>query len=96
MPVNMGLTNTVIQSLMVSGSNIFAGTQGGGVFLTTANGASWTAINNGLTNKDVRAFATNGGNLFAATNQGVFRSSNNGVNWIYTNIGLSNTTNAIG
>ena len=31
----------------VNGSNLFAGT-GGGVFLSTNNGTSWTAVNSGL------------------------------------------------
>ncbi|MCH8325796.1 MAG: regulator, partial [Bacteroidetes bacterium] len=41
-----------INSLVVSGTNIFAGTCGG-VFLSSDNGANWTAVNNGLTNTTV-------------------------------------------
>ena len=44
-------------SLAVSGTNLFAGTYGGGVFLSTNNGTSWTAVNTGLTNTDVYALA---------------------------------------
>jgi hypothetical protein len=36
------LTNTSVLTLAVSSMNIFAGTYGGGVFLSTNNGASWT------------------------------------------------------
>ena len=54
----------------MNGSNLFAGTFRGGVFLSTNNGRSWTAINTGLTNLDVYAFAVNGSNLFVGTGGG--------------------------
>ena len=46
------VTNQIknVSSLIVSGTNIFAGTRGNGVFLSTNNGNSWTAVNNGMTN----------------------------------------------
>jgi hypothetical protein len=50
----------------VSGSNLFAGTNGG-VFLSTNNGTSWTAVNTGLTSTIVLSLAINGSNLFAGT-----------------------------
>jgi hypothetical protein len=39
--VNNGLKNLSIFSILVSDSNIFAGTGGGGVFLSTDSGATW-------------------------------------------------------
>ena len=64
----------------VSGTNLFAGTYGDGVFLSTNNGASWTAVNNGLTDLYVWALAVSGTNLFAGTyGSGVFLSTNNGT-----------------
>ncbi len=36
-----------VTSFAVSGTNLFAGIWGG-VFLSTNNGTSWTAVNNGL------------------------------------------------
>jgi hypothetical protein len=33
-----------------SRTNLFAGTQGGGVYLSANNGKSWTAVDSGLTN----------------------------------------------
>jgi len=50
--VNSGLTNTYVQCLAVSGSNIFVGVNGtnGGIFLSTDNGTNWTPVNAGLTN----------------------------------------------
>ena len=52
-----GPYNGGINCFAVSGTNLFAGTINGGVFLSTDNGTSWTAVNNGLTDATVRAFA---------------------------------------
>ena len=74
-------------------TNLFAGTIGGGVFLSTNNGTNWTAVNTGLTNTDVRSFAISGTNLFAGTyGGGVFLSTNNGTNWTAVNTGLTNSS----
>jgi len=82
-----------VLSLAVNGTNLFAGTYGGGVFLSTNNGTSWTTVNTGLTNTIVRSLAVNGTNLFAGTNGGVFLSTNNGTSWTEVNTGLpTNTT----
>jgi hypothetical protein len=73
-----------------NGSNLFAGT--GGLFLSTNNGTSWTAVNTGLTNTNAQALVVNGSNLFAGTwGGGVFLSTNNGTNWTAVNTGLTNT-----
>ena len=81
-----------IRCFAVNGSNLFAGTDGGGVFLSTNNGTSWTAVNAGLpTNTSVYALAVNGSNLFAGTFRGgVFLSTNNGTSWTAVNTGLTN------
>ena len=55
----------IIVGFAVSDTNIFTGTGGGGVFLSTNNGTSWTET--GLTNTDVCALAISGTNLFAGT-----------------------------
>jgi hypothetical protein len=81
----------MIISFAVSGTNLFAGTDSGGVFLSTNNGTSWTVVNNGLTNTDVYALAVSGTNLFAGTGGGVFLSTNNGTSWTEVNNGLTNT-----
>jgi hypothetical protein len=46
-----------VTSFAVSGTNLFAGTWGGGVFLSTNNSTSWTAVNTGLTNTYIRSLA---------------------------------------
>jgi len=48
-----GPTGGDIRSSAISGTNIFIGTPGDGVFLSTNNGTSWTAVNTGLTNTNV-------------------------------------------
>ena len=53
-----------IKALAVKGGNVFAGTDGAGVFLSTDNGTSWKAVNTGLTNLTVYCLAVSDSNLF--------------------------------
>jgi hypothetical protein len=108
-----GLTNGYVNCLAVSpngvgGTNLFAGTGGAfgnpaanGVFLSTNNGASWTAVSTGLDSSWVFAFAispngASGTNLFAGTSYGVFLSTNNGTSWTPANAGLPDYFTAYG
>jgi hypothetical protein len=75
----------------VSGTNLFAGTWGGGVFLSTNNGTTWSSVNTGLTDTLVEALGVSGTNLFAATDRGVFLSTNNGTSWNAASTGLTST-----
>ncbi len=71
---NVPSTGSDVRNLTLSGTNLFAGTYGRGVFLSTNNGASWAAVNTGWTNADVRGLAVSGTNLFAGTaGSGVWR-----------------------
>ena len=81
--VGCGLINRDVKSIILSGSSIFAGTNGNGVFFSTNFGGTWTAVYNGLTNQYVISLAVIDSYLFAGTanNGGVFISSNNGANW---------------
>jgi len=82
----------VVNSFAVSGTNLFAGTVGGGVYLSTNNGTSWAAVNNGFPSSDVMALAVSGTNLFAGTDDGgVYLSTNNGTSWTVVNNGLTNS-----
>jgi len=78
----------------VIGSNLFAGTSGGGVFLSTDDGTTWNPVDNGLTNNVVFALTsivngTGDTSLYAGTGgSGVFRSTDNGANWNAMNTGL--------
>jgi len=63
-----------ITGFAVSGPNHFAGTEGGGVYLSTDSGTSWTVVNAGLMNTNVQSLVVIGTNLFAGTNgAGVWR-----------------------
>lgn len=95
--VNTGLTFLTgsslsyrdINALATSGTSIFAGTDTAGVYLSTNNGSTWTAINNGLSNHHVHTLAVSGTNIFAGTEGGMFLSSNNGGSWVAVNNGLT-------
>jgi hypothetical protein len=58
----------------VSGTNLFAGTYGGGIFFSANNGISWKEINTGLSNLNVMSLSLKENNLFAGTwGDGVWR-----------------------
>jgi hypothetical protein len=63
--INNGLSCLNVKSLAVNGSNIFAGTLGGGIFQSNDNGSNWTSVNTGLTNYFVNALAISGVNIYA-------------------------------
>ncbi len=95
--VHSGISSGYIQCFAVSGTNLFAGDGGGGVFRSTNNGASWTAVNSGLTNMNILSLAVSSNgqsvtNIFAGTWDGVFLSTNYGANWTAVNSGLTNTS----
>lgn len=88
---NTGLTDTSVGSLAANGTNLFAGCDNGGVFLSTDNGESWKAINQGLTKTPreqylVMDFAFNeSGILVSLWFGGLFHSADNGANWTQVN-----------
>lgn len=64
---------------------LYAGTAGGGVFMSMDSGTHWSPINSrGLTNLDIRALAldpSDGSTLYAGTHQGLFKTTDNGFTW---------------
>ena len=82
---NSGLTNLEVQSLAISGNNVFAGTVHG-VFLSSNNGSNWTEADSGLHDLGVLALISYNGYIFASSD-GVYKSSNNGGNWTNANGG---------
>jgi photosystem II stability/assembly factor-like uncharacterized protein len=91
--IDSGLTDWLVRTLAVSGTNVFAGTSSG-IFISTNDGTNWTAINGGLTNTDVRTLSVTSHNtgivrLFAGTHGGgAFVTTDNGLNWQPVNVGL--------
>lgn len=80
-----------VNTMITHGSNLVAGTDSFGAYISADNGTSWSAISTGLTTVNVRSLASNGVNLFAGTEGGgVFLSTDNGANWDARNTGLGN------
>jgi hypothetical protein len=83
------LAGGVVNTFAVSGNTIFAGTARG-LFLSTNNGTSWTAVNSGLTNMRINSLAVSGSSIFAGSEgNGVFLSTNDGEHWTAVNSGLT-------
>jgi hypothetical protein len=91
MPRNNGLSDALISSLAVCGTDLFAGTRDSGVFRSTNDGADWIAVNSGLTGRSVNCLFVNGTNLFAGTKKGACLSANNGDSWVSVNNGLTDS-----
>ena len=70
-----------VRDIVIDGSNIYAATYGGGIYLSTDNCLSWSSLNNGLGNLFVSAVAIDGSKIFAGTDLGLYSSTNNGANW---------------
>ena len=91
--VSTGLTNMYIKSLCVSGNNLYAGTQGGGIFKSVNDGGLWVDVSTGIPLfANVTCFAASTGNVFAGTDNGVFVTTNNDTTWTNINLGLTDTS----
>ena len=85
--------NGTIHSVFVNDTNLFAGTNGGGVYLSSNYGTSWAAVDSGLTGSElyVNSFASLGPNIFAGTRSGIFVSTNDGIAWKEVDSGLTSS-----
>lgn len=83
-----GLLNHQVQTLIVIGNNVLAGTNLEGIYISTNDGGNWTQTS--LSNKSIYSLERNGNTLFAGTNDnnGVFVSNDTGKNWTQRNEGL--------
>jgi hypothetical protein len=82
-----------VGSLVVTGTNLFAGILDGGVFLSSNNGTNWIAVNTGMTFDSVISLSVSSTSLFAGTyGNGAYLSTNSGTSWTAINTGLSNDT----
>ncbi|MCW3104411.1 MAG: two component regulator propeller domain protein [Bacteroidetes bacterium] len=88
--VNTGLTTNNVNSVVTIGPNVLAGTDAG-LFISTNNGNSWTAVaDTNFAGQDVKQLAVSGSTVFAATfGHGVFASTDNGVTWAAKNTGFT-------
>jgi hypothetical protein len=84
---NTGVSNKYFHALLVKGSFVGAGSEGG-FFYSTNSGSTWAAAATGLgtaDGRDVRALAAGGTNLYAGAQWGrVYISTDGGVNWAPT------------
>ncbi|MFA5392794.1 MAG: hypothetical protein WC306_03920, partial [Candidatus Paceibacterota bacterium] len=80
-------------STSVSGSDLYVGTSGSGVFYCAGyDWSSYTSSNAGLTNTDILSLAISSSSVYAGTNGGgVFVSTDTGSNWTAINNGLTNS-----
>ncbi len=84
-----GLDSEFVWSLTAAGPDLYAGTDSGGVFLSTNAGLTWLQKDSGLADKKVLSLAVNHSAVFAGTaGGGVFRTTNNGSDWQEVNDGL--------
>ena len=68
-----GLTGTPTNALVVSDTNLFAGSWSGGVYLSSDNGSRWTDVSTGLTDNNVHSLIIKDSYLYAGTDNGVWR-----------------------
>lgn len=90
-----GLSHYPIPAIAVSGTDLYVGTDGNGVWYSASNGVGWNSVGTGLTGGYVHAFAvspngTGGTKVFAGTfDAGVFRTADSGAHWTAVNNGLT-------
>jgi len=75
------------------GTKMFVGTSGGGVYLSTNNGANWIAKNTGLLSLNVTGICAIGTTLFVSTEDGgMSMTTDDGSTWTSINNGLNTST----
>lgn len=76
--------SSAFRSLVSFDNVIYGGRNGGGITISTNNGANWM---NTMSNLTVWGFAKIGSSIFAGASQfGVYVSTNNGLNWTQTSL----------
>ncbi len=85
-----------VAAITVSPDNpnvVYLGTVGGGVFMTTDGGGTWTAKNVGMGGSNVSALATDRtepDTLYAASNRGIHKSVDGAESWTLAGTGVVN------
>jgi photosystem II stability/assembly factor-like uncharacterized protein len=90
-----------VRNIFTKGNRMYAGTDGGGVFLSTDTGNSWSRLNGFPYSVNVTSISAFDTLLLATTNnKGLYLSSDSGTTWSQANNGFSsqytNCTEAIG
>lgn len=80
--IQTGLDGYYIRTITSTGSALFSGTSGDGLYISTNNGIAWSQLNAGLIGLEFPAFTVSGSSLYAGSEGwGVFASVNNGTSW---------------
>jgi photosystem II stability/assembly factor-like uncharacterized protein len=89
-----GLYNGAITAFCKSGSILFAGTYGNGVFESANDGATWTSVNNLWLQGDeyIYCLVASGKNICAGEGEGIYLTANNGATWYGIYDGLVQTS----
>jgi hypothetical protein len=95
---NTGMLFKFVPALASIGTNIFAGTLGNGIYVSSNNGNNWSPVNNGLPEACyVLQLLSSGSNVFAGISNSntysqtvklIYLSTNNGNTWINKSQGL--------
>ena len=83
-PTSDGLGSNQVYRVVVSGSNIYAAANGGGLAVFTNSGNSWSAktTSDGLSTNSTSGVTILGSTVYLATSAGVSYTSNNGSSWV--------------
>jgi len=83
------LDSFAVKALTVYGANIFAGTDGAGIYTSSDNGNSWILKDSGLTNLRINSIAhdTNGTLYAGSKSLSLFTSVDTGNTWVQHNVG---------
>jgi len=71
--------------------HIFLGTQDGGIFRSTDQGASWHTISRTLPNDSIRGIVSNDSGLYVGTGRGIYQLDEKSRRWKAKNAGLTET-----
>lgn len=75
---------------LVKDGDIFVGTYGSGIYVSSDTGKSWQSLYLGIPELYIKVLATNGTDIFAGTYHGVYWSPNKGKKWVAINKGWGN------
>jgi ligand-binding sensor domain-containing protein len=67
-----------VNCFWANGSRLFAGTLGGGIYVTADYGANWASLNSGLTDTNIYAMTTTATYLFVGTENGLWEMALSG------------------
>lgn len=79
---NAGLNNFAVTSLAIKSGNLYAGTNGGGIFKSPVSGAAWATANNGLPTMNILSLCAAGQWVVCGYKGGVYATVDDGASWL--------------